>query len=65
MSERGIVLEAIELGHQMGAVLGVVGRLWHFKKGRHDSWLSRGAIDLYYGLMAAPFAIFIVPWSGS
>lgn len=32
------------------------------QKGRHDPWLSRGAIDFSYGLMAAPFALFVVPW---
>ena len=32
------------------------------QKGRHDPWLSRGAIDLAYCLMAAPFALFVVPW---
>lgn len=32
------------------------------QKGRHDPWLSRGAIDASYGLMAAPFALFVVPW---
>ncbi|MEP1518724.1 MAG: EamA family transporter, partial [Ascidiaceihabitans sp.] len=30
--------------------------------GRHDPWLTRGAIDASYGLMAAPFALFVVPW---
>lgn len=32
------------------------------QKGRHDPWLSRGAIDFFYCLMAAPFALFVVPW---
>jgi drug/metabolite transporter (DMT)-like permease len=32
------------------------------QKGRHDPWLSRGAIDISYGVMAAPFALFVVPW---
>jgi drug/metabolite transporter (DMT)-like permease len=32
------------------------------QKGRHDPWLSRGAIDLCYGLMALPIALFLVPW---
>ena len=32
------------------------------QKGRHDPWLSRGAIDGAYCLMAAPFAFFVVPW---
>jgi len=32
------------------------------QKGRHDPWLSRGAIDASYSMMAAPFALFVVPW---
>ena len=32
------------------------------QKGRHDPFLTRGAIDACYCLMAAPFALFVVPW---
>lgn len=32
------------------------------QKGRHDPWLSRAAIDLSYGVMALPVALFLVPW---
>lgn len=32
------------------------------QKGRHDPWLSRAAIDVCYGAMALPFALFVVPW---
>ena len=32
------------------------------QKGRHDPWLARASIDASYGLMAVPFALFIVPW---
>jgi drug/metabolite transporter (DMT)-like permease len=31
------------------------------QKGRHDPWLSRGAIDLCTGLIALPAALFLVP----
>jgi drug/metabolite transporter (DMT)-like permease len=44
----------------MAAVLhAIFGAL---QKGRHDPLLARGAIDASYGLMAAPFAFFVVPW---
>ena len=44
----------------MSAVLhAIFGAL---QKGRHDPWLTRGAIDASYGLMALPFALFAVPW---
>ncbi|MEM6303557.1 MAG: DMT family transporter [Pseudomonadota bacterium] len=32
------------------------------QKGRHDPWLTRGAVDICYCVMAAPFALFVVPW---
>lgn len=32
------------------------------QKGRHDPWISRAAIDLSYGVMALPVALFLVPW---
>ena len=32
------------------------------QKGRHDPWLSRGAIDFSYMMMALPFALFFLPW---
>jgi drug/metabolite transporter (DMT)-like permease len=32
------------------------------QKGRHDPWLTRGAIDVCYSVMALPVALFLVPW---
>jgi drug/metabolite transporter (DMT)-like permease len=32
------------------------------QKGRHDPWLTRGAIDACYAAMALPVALFVVPW---
>ena len=32
------------------------------QKGRHDPWLSRGAIDFCYAAIAAPVALLVVPW---
>lgn len=31
-------------------------------KGGIDPYLNRGAINVAYGIMAAPFALFVVPW---
>jgi hypothetical protein len=31
------------------------------QKGRHDPWLSRGAIDGWIFLLSAPVALFVVP----
>ncbi len=32
------------------------------QKGRHDPWLTRGAIDGWLFLLSAPIALFVVPW---
>jgi drug/metabolite transporter (DMT)-like permease len=60
-------LEGTEAGHQLAMVLALLAAFLHavfgaLQKGRHDPWLSRGAIDFSYGVMAAPFALFVVPW---
>jgi len=60
-------LEGTEPGQQLALVLALLAALLHavfgaLQKGRHDPWLSRGAIDFSYGVIAAPFALFVVPW---
>jgi drug/metabolite transporter (DMT)-like permease len=60
-------IEGTEAGHTAALVLALVAAFLHalfgaLQKGRHDPWLSRGAIDASYGLMAAPIALFVVPW---
>lgn len=60
-------LEGTEAGHQLALVLALSAAFLHavfgaLQKGRHDPWLSRGAIDFSYAAMAAPFALFVVPW---
>lgn len=67
MSEWIVSLEGTEAGHQLALGLALLAALLHalfgaLQKGRHDPWLTRGAIDGAYALMAAPFALFIVPW---
>ncbi len=67
MSDWLISLEGTEMGHQLALLLAVSAALLHaifgaLQKGRHDPWLSRGAMDAAYGLLAAPVAFFVVPW---
>ena len=67
MSDWLISLEGTEAGHRLALMLAVMAAALHavfgaLQKGRHDPWISRGAIDGAYGLMAAPFALFVVPW---
>ncbi len=54
-------------GANMALALALMAAFLHalfgaLQKGRHDPLLARGAIDASYGLMAAPFAFFVVPW---
>ena len=67
LSDWLISLEGTEQGHTVALILAISAAFLHavfgaLQKGRHDPWLSRGAIDASYGLMAAPFAFFVVPW---
>ncbi|TLP67181.1 multidrug transporter [Parasedimentitalea maritima] len=67
MSDWLISLEGTQAGHQAALMLALMAAVLHavfgaLQKGRHDPWLSRGAIDFSYCLMAAPFALFVVPW---
>ncbi|MFP7673651.1 EamA family transporter [Marivita sp. S0852] len=67
MSDWLISLEGTAQGHQLALMLALLAAVLHaifgaLQKGRHDPWMSRGAIDASYCLMAAPFALFVVPW---
>ena len=67
MSDWVISLEGTEAGHQTALVLVLVAAFLHavfgaLQKGRYDPWLSRGAIDSAYVLLATPVALFVVPW---
>ena len=60
-------IEGTEAGHTAALVLALMAAVLHalfgaLQKGRHDPWLSRAAIDASYGLIALPFALFVVPW---
>ena len=60
-------LEGTPAGHDLALALALLAAVLHalfgaLQKGRHDPWLSRAAIDACYGLIAVPFALFLVPW---
>lgn len=70
MSAWLISLEGTESGHLLAMALALFAAFSHavfgaLQKGRHDPWLTRGAIDFSYGLMAMPFALFVVPFPGA
>ncbi|MCP5073598.1 MAG: EamA family transporter [Rhodobacteraceae bacterium] len=67
MTEWLISLDGTEAGRTLAFWLALPAAFLHavfgaLQKGRHDPWLSRGAIDICYASMAAPFALFVVPW---
>ena len=54
-------------GARLATALALMSALAHaafgaLQKGRHDPWLSRGAIDGWIFVLAAPVALFLVPW---
>jgi len=60
-------IEGTSTGHHLALALALFAALTHaifgaLQKGRHGPWLTRGAVDLCYGVMAAPVAFFLVPW---
>ena len=67
MTDWLISIEGTQTGHDLALGLAIMAAMLHalfgaLQKGRHDPWLSRAAIDACYGLMALPFALFVVPW---
>lgn len=67
LTEWILSVEGTEAGHRIALWLAILAAFLHavfgaLQKGRHDPWLTRGAVDASYGVMAAPFALFVVPW---
>ena len=54
-------------GARLAAILALMSAFAHavfgaLQKGRHDPWLTRGAIDGWLAIISAPVALFVVPW---
>mgnify|MGYP006348863029 CR=1 FL=1 len=67
MSNWLISLEGTPQGHQLALILALTAAVLHalfgaLQKGKHDPWISRAAIDICYGLIALPLALFVVPF---
>ena len=67
MSHWLISLEGTPAGQHLALSLALLAAFLHalfgaLQKGRHDPWTSRAAIDASYGVIATPFALFVVPW---
>ena len=69
MGEWIVSIEGTETGRIAAVALALLAAVMHaalgvLQKGRHDPWLSRGAIDICASLLAIPLAIFVVPPPG-
>jgi drug/metabolite transporter (DMT)-like permease len=67
MSAWLISIAGTPAGASLATALALLAAFLHavfgaLQKGRHDPLLSRGIIDASYGVMAAPVALFVVPW---
>jgi drug/metabolite transporter (DMT)-like permease len=67
MSDWIVSLAGTPEGATLATFLALLAAILHavfgaLQKGRHSPLLSRGVIDASYGLMAAPVALFVVPW---
>ena len=67
MTEWILAIEGTETGRHFAMILALMAAVFHaafaaMQKGRVDPWVMRGAMDVSYGLMALPVALFVVPW---
>ncbi len=67
MSDWLVGLTGTEEGHRLALGLALMAAFLHalfgaLQKGRHDPWLARAAIDVFYGVFALALVLFVVPW---
>jgi len=67
MGEYFVSLAGTEFGERLAFALALISALAHsifaaLNKGGIDPYLNRGAINIAYCIMAAPFALFILPF---
>jgi len=67
MAEWVYAIEGTEAGHRVALWLALLAAFLHavfgaLQKGRHDPWLTRGAIDFALLVLSLPVALFLVPW---
>lgn len=67
MSEWLVSIAGTPEGARLATMLALMSAVAHaafgaLQKGRHDPWLTRGAIDGWLVVISAPVALFLVPW---
>ncbi|WP_372605535.1 EamA family transporter, partial [Actibacterium sp.] len=66
MSDWLVSVAGTPTGQHLALILALTAAFLHavfgaLQKGRHDPWLSRGAIDGWLLVLSAPIALFVVP----
>lgn len=66
MSDWLVGLEGTAAGQRAALILALTAAVLHavfgaIQKGRHDPWLTRGAIDAWILVLSLPMALFLVP----
>ena len=64
-----VSIAGTEAGKQLAMALALMAAVMHaalgvLQKGRHDPWLSRGAVDICVMLISIPLVLFVVPVPG-
>lgn len=67
MSDWLVSIAGTPEGARLATFLALMSAVAHaifgaLQKGRHDPWLTRGAIDGWLVVISAPVALFLVPW---
>ena len=67
MGELVVSLSGTDAGEALALALIMLSAVAHavfgaINKGGVDPFINRGAINICYGLMTLPFALFVVPW---
>jgi drug/metabolite transporter (DMT)-like permease len=67
VTDWALAIEGTPAGRDAAVALALLAAVAHavfgaLQKGRHDPWLTRGAIDAWIFVLAAPVALFLVPW---
>ena len=67
MSDWLVSIAGTPEGARLATILALISAVAHaifgaLQKGRHDPWLTRGAVDVWLAVLSLPMALFLVPW---
>ena len=66
MGEWLVSVSGTPFGAHLATILALTAAIAHamfgaLQKGKHDPWVARGSIDLWFTILSAPFALFVFP----